>query len=130
MKTTKKKSLLVSLVFVFIIGFVIMTGTHIKMHQYFFDWLGNVDREFYDKMKSIKIGMLKEDVIKILGVPDQISTEKEIVQTHGKYGSGPNYGTKVINKNICLIYLHGNDISAYYFIDEKGKVYFINVGGT
>ena len=130
MKITKKNSLLFGLFFILTIGLVFATGTHTKIHQSFIDWLGNVDREFYNKMQSIKVGMSKEDVIKILGAPDEISEEKEVVQTHGKFGSGQNYGTKIINKNICLIYYHGNDISAHYFIDENDKVYFLNVGGT
>lgn len=81
-------------------------------------------------MLSIETGMKMEEVIAILGDPDEISKEKEIIQTHGKFGSGKEYGKKIKNKNICLIYYHGADIIGNYFIDNEGKVYFVNVGGT
>lgn len=101
-----------------------------KLYQSFSDWMGNIDSEYYEKMKSIQVGMDKSEVISLLDEPSLVSKEPEIIETHGQFGSGRNYGTKIKNKNECLIYHHGNDIIGHYFIDEKGKVYFVNVGGT
>jgi len=109
---------------------MIVFGISHKDRQILFDWVGNVDRDYYQKMISIKEGMHVDDVIRILGEPALISEEKEIVQTHGKYGSGKDYGIKIANINKCLIYYHGSDIEADYFIDKDGYVYFVNVGGT
>ena len=74
--------------------------------------------------------MMKDEVISILGKPDLISNKPDISETHGRFGSGKDYGIKITNRNVCLIYHHGNDIIGHFFIDEKEKVYFVNVGGT
>jgi len=126
----KHKILFFLLCFAVLLTLFVYKGYHIKLHEAFFDWVSGIDRNYYEKMHSIKVGMEMDDVIKLLGKPDQISTEPEITETHGRFGSGSNYGIKIKNRNKCLIYYHGVDIIGHYFIDEEGKVYFVNVGGT
>jgi hypothetical protein len=97
---------------------------------YIFDWARGVDREYVKKMRLIKIGMTEQEVIKILGQPDGVITDPEVKETHGIYGSGRDYGKLVENRDKVLYYHHGMDYIGHYFIDENGKVYFLNVGGT
>jgi hypothetical protein len=93
----------------------------------FFYFLGGIDRDYYNKMESIEVGMTEEQVIRILGLPDNIITESDVYQFHGL----PDlYGKPVKNLNKVLVYYHGIDTQANYFIDKSGKVYFVNVGGT
>ena len=128
---SKKIALLIIILsFAFLITIFVATGYHKDLFTALFNWSRDIDREYYKKMKSIEIGMSSKEVIEILGEPENISSEPFIVETHGKYGSGQEYGKKIRNKNKCLIYHHGADIIGHYFIDEKDKVYFINVGGT
>lgn len=97
---------------------------------YIFDRLGGVDRDYVKKMESIKVGMAEQDVTRILGQPTAIMTDPEVKETHGIYGGGKEYGKVLKNKNKVLVYHHGVDYIGHYFLDEQGKVWFINVGGT
>jgi hypothetical protein len=97
---------------------------------YIFDSIGGYDRNYIEKMKSIEIGMTDQEVINLLGSPDGIIKRAEVIQTHGKYGHGKEYGKIIKNENKVLYYHHGVDYIGHYFINKENKVYFINVGGT
>jgi hypothetical protein len=114
--------ILMSCVFVYLVGKATF--------PYLFGKLRGVDKEYIEKMNSIKIGMTEQEVIEILGQPTGIITDSEVKETHGIYGSGNEYGKSIKNKNKVLYYHHGIDYIGHYFIDEKDRVYFVNVGGT
>ena len=84
-------------------------------------YIRDMDREHVEKIKSIQVGMHKEDIVKILGRPDRISTKKEISLTSSKV---------VENRNECLLYYHGIDYFGAYFLDEVNIVYYVHTGGT
>jgi hypothetical protein len=97
---------------------------------YMFDQFRGVDRDYVKKIESIKEGMTEQEVIRIMGQPTTTITDPEIKETHGIYGGGKEYGKVIKNKNKVLVYHHGVDYIGHYFIDQEGKVWFINVGGT
>ena len=106
-------------------GLTLLWGSEIK--QRFFDYLGGVDREYYAKMKSITVGMSEDDIVRILGQPSEVLTEPQVKQWHGDPAL---YGKAIANRNKVLVYHHGADVSGHYFLDEDGKVFLVNAGGT
>jgi len=124
----KKKIYILSVLVLIFCGVVYVIGRMVL--PYIFDSIRGVDREYVEKMKSIKIGMTEQVVINILGQPHGIISDPEVKETHGIYGAGKEYGKVIKNLNKVLYYHTGVDYIGHYFIDKEGKVYFINIGGT
>ena len=79
------------------------------------------------KFHLIKIGMTGNEVIKILGEPEEIIRDPEIKQYHGNRDL---YGKAIPNPNKAFLYSTGIDYLALYVFDNDNRVAFINIGGT
>ena len=121
----KRRSLLLIATFI-VISMITSHYAWVKW-QTFMDDLGGIDREYYKKMTSIRVGMTESQVVDLLGEPPAILYAEYAPKINQEYGL---YGKEIKNINKCLIYYHGIDLIGHYFLDEDGKVYFVNVGGT
>lgn len=114
-----------------IILFIIFIRPHIfypKNIINFTDYvLWGTDFKVIDNFKKIKVGMKEDDVIRILGKPKLVDTDKILIQYHGDLSQ---YKKGIDNPNKAFWYRTGIDYQICIIFDKNNNVIYVNEGGT
>ena len=118
MTMRKVSKVVFPLVSLFFLGFLFKVG--LDLYKDFVN-LTRPDKEW----KTIKKGMTKEEVIRILGPPFRVFKSGEVARVND-YTFKPR-----VVKEECFAYMSKNGVyMLYIYFDERGRVEDIFIGGT
>ena len=95
--------------------------------QLYFQPFASFEAERENLRAKIKVGVTEAEVIRSLGDPHQVQSPGTGQQTCQL--SGFSHSQKLISTR-CLIYLGNHDAIAYVYIDNRGRVEDVYVGGS
>lgn len=93
----------------------------------YFRPFGSFELEREALRAKIRLGMSEEQLIRSLGPPDQVQSTRTGQQTC--QFPGFSHAQKLIS-NRCLIYLGNQDAIAYVYVDKRGSVEDVYIGGS